>query len=379
MPFSKTQVLKPQWIQPGLGRKRRFAFLAFVALLSAGLAAADNKPDIKRLGIEPLEIKAERITSFHRDGGNDIAGGKLQWRGGLVLTSPHRNFGGWSGLVLDELGRSFVAVSDSGSWMSGEIAYDGKAPVAMKNARIGPILTREGVALKRGRDRDAEAVALESGTLTGGTILIAFEQNTRIARYDFAMSGGVSPTLEFLALPPEAKRMRRNSGFEAMTVMRAGAFKGSAIAFSERLKDKNGHHTGWIWSAGGTRQLQLTDLDDHDIVDVASLGDGSLIVLERRFRWLQGLSIRVRRVGESELASAKPIVGEKLLEADLTSDIDNMEGIAVSRDADGAVVLTLIADDNFNHFLQRTVLLQFALADPAPDTGSRPQTAKARP
>ncbi|WP_368773282.1 esterase-like activity of phytase family protein [Pseudomonas sp. MPR-R2A5] len=42
--------------------------------------------------------------------------------------------------------------------------------------------------------------------------------------------------------------------------------------------------------------------------------------------------------------------------------IDNMEGISIHRAADGAMVLTLISDDNFSP-LQRTILLQFALND----------------
>jgi hypothetical protein len=38
-----------------------------------------------------------------------------------------------------------------------------------------------------------------------------------------------------------------------------------------------------------------------------------------------------------------------------------MEGLSVHTDASGAVILTLISDDNFS-VLQRTVLLQFRLA-----------------
>ena len=40
--------------------------------------------------------------------------------------------------------------------------------------------------------------------------------------------------------------------------------------------------------------------------------------------------------------------------------IDNFEGMAVHRAADGALVLTLISDDNFSP-LQRTLLLQFTM------------------
>ena len=38
-----------------------------------------------------------------------------------------------------------------------------------------------------------------------------------------------------------------------------------------------------------------------------------------------------------------------------------MEGLAVHQDAAGKTVITLISDNNFNSFLQRTLLLQFEL------------------
>jgi hypothetical protein len=40
-----------------------------------------------------------------------------------------------------------------------------------------------------------------------------------------------------------------------------------------------------------------------------------------------------------------------------------MEGLSVHTDAGSAVILTMISDDNFNHILQRTVLLQFRLVE----------------
>ena len=44
----------------------------------------------------------------------------------------------------------------------------------------------------------------------------------------------------------------------------------------------------------------------------------------------------------------------------MTSQIDNMEGLAVSQDEAGRTILTLVSDDNFS-ILQRTLILQFAL------------------
>ena len=80
-------------------------------------------------------------------------------------------------------------------------------------------------------------------------------------------------------------------------------------------------------------------------------------------------------------ATAHPVrAGETLLEADLAHEIDNMEGLAISRDASGTAILTLISDDNFNTALQRTLLLQFAYpGDPAKALATRPITAKTRP
>ena len=59
------------------------------------------------------------------------------------------------------------------------------------------------------------------------------------------------------------------------------------------------------------------------------------------------------------------ITGVTLLDVGAdTHEIDNMEGLAVHTDATGTVVLTLVSDDNFNSYLQRSVLLQFALTEP---------------
>ena len=52
--------------------------------------------------------------------------------------------------------------------------------------------------------------------------------------------------------------------------------------------------------------------------------------------------------------------GTPLIVADLAYQIDNMEGIAVQRNAAGETIVTLVSDDNFS-VLQRNLLLQFAL------------------
>jgi hypothetical protein len=351
-------------------------FGAIAAVLSctlscAGPSRAEVKPNPRDLEPSTVEIVATPLASFNRFGATQTRFGKLEFRSGLVLTSPQsRNFGGWSGLVIDPDGRTFASVSDSGVWMTGTLDYANGHLSGISGARIGPLLALDGNTLKRNRDRDAEALAVVSGSVRSGSMIVSFEQNSRLVRYDLT-SDGFSPARSMLEKPRAASGMRRNNGFEAMTVMKGGAYTGDAIALSERYYDKSRNHTGWIWTAQGPEVFHLTNIGDFDITDIASLEDGTLFVLERRFRWLEGVKMRIRRINAVDLQPGKTLDGDVLLDANLEYQIDNMEGLAVTRGPSGETILTLISDDNFNHFLQRTLLLQFALQDE--------ETAKTRP
>jgi hypothetical protein len=72
--------------------------------------------------------------------------------------------------------------------------------------------------------------------------------------------------------------------------------------------------------------------------------------------------MRIRRLPLASLKEGALVDGRSMIEADLAYQIDNMEGIAVHRTAGGETILTIVSDDNFS-FLQRSLLLQFALAE----------------
>lgn len=348
-----------------------FAFALSLFVTGSTVGKADSKPGIGALEAGPIAITATPVTSFNRAGRNETHFGKLDFRGGLVLTAPdNKNFGGWSGLVLDPDGRTFTSISDSGVWLTGKINYNGGAPSAISDARIGPLLALDGKPIKRNRDRDAEALALVSGTAHNGSVLVAFEQNARFARYDVTPDG-FSPARGIIEKPKGASAMRRNQGFEAMTVMKGGPHKGSIVALSERLYDSARNHTGWIQTGSGWDTFHISNIGDFDLTDIASLDDGTFFILERRFRWLEGVKMRIRRFSADALKAGTTVDGETLIEADLEYQIDNMEGLALSRGPAGETILTLISDDNFNHFLQRTILLQFALKDAVQDAATK--------
>jgi hypothetical protein len=309
---------------------------------------------------QPIDIEARPIPHFLRPSPNLKRFGSLEFRGGLVLTSPSRDFGGWSGLVMDAGGRSLLSISDAGSWLTADLAYEGERPARLTNARLGPLLAANGRSLRGKREQDAESVALLDGSLARGTLLIGFERVHRIGRFEIRDREVRAPT-GYLRLPPEAGRMQSNQGIEALAVLQAGPLRGSVVAFAERLTRGSGYHTGWIWIRGEPHRIQLQDVDGFNITDAAGLPDGGLLILERYFRWTEGVKLRIRRLAPAEVVPGARLTGQILLEADSSYEIDNMEGLAVHRGARGETVLSLISDDNFNRLLQRTILLQFAL------------------
>jgi len=71
----------------------------------------------------------------------------------------------------------------------------------------------------------------------------------------------------------------------------------------------------------------------------------------------------MRRIALSDIRPGALVDGAVLFDADLGYEIDNMEGLSAHRTAGGETVLTLISDDYFSA-IQRTLLLQFTLAEP---------------
>ena len=107
-------------------------------------------------------------------------------------------------------------------------------------------------------------------------------------------------------------------------------------------------------------QFSVRRTEDFDISDAVLLPAGDLLILERKFSWLSGIGIRIRRIPLSSVAPGAVIDGPSIFEADLGNEVDNMEGIDAHVTAEGETVLTMVSDDNFS-MIQRTLLLQFTL------------------
>src|SRR5262249_39891591 len=167
-----------------------------------------------------------------------------------------------------------------------------------------------------------------------------------------------------IALPPGLRSLPPNRGIEALVFVPKGLpLAGTLIAISERGLDKGGNTNGFLIGGASPGNFAVRRSSNFDITDAALLPGGDVMLLERRFSWSSGLAVRMRRVALGEIKPGAVVDGPVLFDVDLGYEIDNMEGLSVHRIAGGETVLTLISDDNFS-VVQRTLLLQFTLAEP---------------
>jgi hypothetical protein len=274
----------------------------------------------------------------------------------LILESSHRDFGGVSGLRVAADGARFLAVTDKGYWLRARIVYRGKAPIAITDAEMAPILGPDGKPLKSRGWYDTEALAED-----GGAVYVGIERVNQVVRFDIAKDG-LRARGRPIAVPPGMKLLPHNRSIECLEVApKSGPLAGTLISISERGLDIAGNLMGFlIGGSGGVFSLKRTG--DFDVSDCAATPDGKLLVLERRFSWVGGLAMRIRSVPFAMIKPGALVDGPELIFADMGSQVDNMEGLSIHREASGAVVLTLISDDNFSP-LQRTLLLQFTLVE----------------
>ena len=332
-----------------------------LALFGIGPAIAGPKPDIVKLTPHEIALSSQPL-SFYRGSENKKIFGRLIYRGGFKVRSSSPFWGGLSGLALSHKGTHGVAVSDAGFWTRFTLAYDKAGQLQpLKKAMVGPIRALKNRVLKRGRDRDAEAITLLKANKFFSQAYISFEQNHRVGRFVIKKSGVEGPH-SYLRLASVTKRLRGNAGLEALAVLRGGALKGGLVAIAQSRKDAKGNFIGWLSHRGKLRKLRFLPpkLDKYRITDAASLPNGDLVLLERRYKFFK-INIRVRLVAQKELRRGRPIAGKILMEANSSEHrVDNMEGLAVHVNKRGQTILTLLSDDNFNSF-QDTLIIQFEL------------------
>ncbi|TSE12875.1 hypothetical protein C1D09_006895 [Mesorhizobium intechi] len=331
-------------------RQTLFAAIA----LFACVASAPARPTGSAL-VDPIEVSSRPIAEF-RIGRTDRQLGSLEFVGGLEMTSKSRVFGALSAFRFLKAGSDFIGVADTGYWFFGTVARDAdRRPVGIQNFHMQQMVDQSGQPIDEKWEVDAEGLAVKDGLATVG-----FERNHRVAQFRIDPQNMKAPDRQLDFLVP-ARELRQNRGFETVTHANLnGQHQGGLVVVSEKSLDRAGNIYAAIIEGPHKGVFTVKRNGDFDITDGAFLPNGDLLLLERSFTMAGGLKMRLRRIYGESVEKGAVADGPVLLDADMGYQIDNMEGLDVWTRDDGAVMVSLISDDNHS-ILQRNLYLEFIL------------------
>lgn len=273
------------------------------------------------------------------------------------LSSGNDRFGGYSALTFLPDGR-LIAGSDAGNIVVFTPPEPG-ASALIEAEQIGQFAP--GPEQDK-RDVDLEALTRDPDT---GTIWAAYEQTNTIERYgpDLKRTGRI--------VPEALSDWNFNSGPETLLRLPDGRFLaiaegGSGWLFG-LLGDVTAHRAavfaGDPLKEPETRETVFRSPPEYRPVDAAMLTEDHVLILLRDFvpalppRFRSALLVasldKINRSGEWS--------GAVLARIEPPLPSENFEGLATRRDADGSVIVWLIADDNFSAN-QRTLLYKLRLS-----------------
>ena len=316
--------------------KKYFLSLVFLSFFTNSLAT--------ELGTA-VELKSTKINLFPTDLEN-ISLNKLKFVSGIEIKSNHPDFGGLSGLIINE-DKSLIAVGDQGIWLTGKIKIDenGKL-VEIINGRLGHLKGNENNPLyKLGKSyTDAESIEFYNNKF-----VVSFERKHRILIFNniFLHSEIFYDRIKYLDLPD-------NGGIEAMAPLK----NNSIFLLSENLIHPDDKIAGYLLSDNKLKKVYVKKNGSFKPTDMASLPDGNILLLERSFSPLRGASARISVIKYEDLKPNSVILPFTLDTLKPPMVVDNFEGISFLKLNDGGYYIFILSDDNFN-FLQKTLLYQF--------------------
>lgn len=311
------------------------------------------------IGASTIDVPvASRLLANFEVGTSARRFGKLEFVGGLVMSSPEKLFGAISSIRFRPDGENFVAVLDTGHWLTGKITRgDSGALSGVSDVRIAPMLDISGREPTRKMDVDAEGLALR-----GDKVFVSYEQRHRIDIFPDPGFESSKPIGRLPHLIPN-NELRSNGGMEALAVSPVDSLlKGAMVVVAEKSIDADGNLLAAVLEGPLKGSFAVARHPSFDVTDGAFLPNGDLLLLERRFNFAEGVGMRIRRIRAEDIKPGAVVDGEILLEAGMVYQIDNMEGMDVVKGPDGSTRLIIVSDDNHS-FLQRNLMLEFKLVE----------------
>lgn len=272
---------------------------------------------------------------------------RAEYLGSFRWTDDRAGFGGFSGLEIADGGERFWAVSDDGIIGSGRLIRDPTTGL------VSQVTDYESHLLKISTGADVEDIYNDAEGLAvapDGTLFVSFEGVHRIAEYTAMTDNAIR-----VPSAPDFETMQNNSSLETLAIDADGAL----YTIPERSGVLSRPFPVYRYRDGAWDQPFAIPRRPPYLAVGGDFGpDGKFYLLERHLGGLFGFQTRVRRFTFSETAVTNE---EVLLESGIGKH-DNLEGIAVWRDAAGDTRITMISDDNFKPF-QRTELVEYRLRD----------------
>lgn len=305
-----------------------------------------------------VAVRATQISSFGETA-LDGTFGQLIFRGGLALVAQDDTFGGLSGLTSTGSNQQVSFVTDRGSFVAGQLAYDESGRLfGLIGVTVEPMQNSQGDPLPRQYAKDAEGIDTIYRNGEPVAVRVVFEHLTRVADFDL-IEGVPGGAAREVSIPQWLTDLRTNASLESVCVAPpASPIAGSTLLLTEDHDDGAGHHSGWL--LGQADKGPISYQKDPVVYPTACafLPNGDLLVLERGVSMLS-FAMTLRRVAAADVRPGAVMAGELLLAAN-GSEIDNMEALAVHTAPDGEVRILIGSDNNFNDW-QRSLLLEFAL------------------
>ncbi len=328
----------------------------FLAAASALPAHADTISRDAQFG-RPLKVETERIENFQIASGKTRFG-DLAFVGGLTVSSEDPALGGMSSVRLGADRRSFLGIEDNGYWYGGRFTRDDEGRLGgISDFRIAPIRGRDGRPIETKWESDAESLEVRAND-----VLVGFERDHRVDAYPLIDPQASGP-LRSLPLPFPVAELRRNRSLETIaTSPKDGPLAGATVVVSEMSLNKAGDIYAGILDGPQRGTFFVKREPPYAISDGDFLPNGDLLLLERGVTLASAFSVRIERIAGKDIRPGATVSGKVIFRAGLGDQIDNMEGLSVTRGADGGTYLLLVSDDN-NSILQRSLFLEFRLVE----------------
>ncbi|MGD9811298.1 MAG: esterase-like activity of phytase family protein [Sphingobium sp.] len=329
-------------------RRLLLILLLIILIAAAGLGWFYTKRDrsFERTANGPVLIRSEPLVLDSRNPSRTTLG-DLHFLGAWKLTSPEKWFGGLSAMLIGPQGRIW-ALNDSG------VMYIFPKPGGSEKGEAFRVRAPKKRPKPYRYPTDSESVTADPDFRN---IWIGFEMVPRICRFvpDLRRDSRCRDW-------PEIGKWDQTESQESMVRLPDGRF----LVIAEQTDGDGPQHEVLLFAGDPAspatphpRHLSYIPPAGYKPTDAVWFDKDHLIVLNRRVTIYDGFTAVISVVDIGRLESGTVLKSREIARLVPPVLSDNFEGLAIERE-DGQPILWVVSDDN-HLFLQRTLLLKFAL------------------